>query len=325
MKFRFSVLPVFVLVGTFGFFPLYVAAQEAYPNRPIRMILPFPPGGAADVLTRIVTEKLAPKLGQPIIIENKPGASGNIGAEMVANAKPDGYTLLAAPPPALVVNQSLFLQLPFDPAKFVPVTVMAGFPNVLVVNSKLQASNLGELLTYAKAHPGKLNYASTGKGGTPHLTTEWFKAVTSVQLTHVPYKGYPQAIPPLLAGDVDMMFMNLVDALPHIRSGKLKALAIASEKRSAVLPDVPALVETIPGFISSAWVAVVATPNTPLAIAEKLSAAIAETLRLPEVAKKLADLHLDPIGGSPAQTAAFFKEESTRWGMVIRTANIKAD
>lgn len=324
MKYPFSVLPASVLVGIFTFGPFYVAAQDAYPNRPIRVIVPFPAGGALDVLTRVVTANLSVKFGQPIIVDNKPGASGNIGTEMVANAKPDGYTLLATPP-TFVINQHLFAQLPFDPTKFAPVTVMTGAPNLLIVNAKLPANTISELLSYAKAHPGKLNYASTGTGGTPHLTTEWFKAVASVQLTHVPYKGYPPAIPPLLAGEVDMMFMNLADALPHIRSGKLKALAIGSESRSEALSEVPTMAETIPGFVSVTWFAIAATPGTPMPIAEKLSAAIAETLRLPEVAKKLADLHLDPIGGSPAQTAAFFKEESTRWGKVIRTANIKAD
>lgn len=324
MNFPSSVLSAAVLVGLVTFGPTYVVAQEVYPNRPIKVIVPFPAGGALDVLTRIITANLAVKFGQPVIVDNKPGASGNIGTEMVVNAKPDGYTLLATPP-TFVINQHLFEQLPYHPTRFSPVTVMAGAPNLLVVNAKLQASNIGELLTHARAHPGKLNYASTGTGGTPHLTTEWFKAVASVQLTHVPYKGYPPAIPPLLAGDVDMMFMNLADALTHIRSGKLKALAIGGEKRSRALPEVPAIVETIPDFVSVTWFAVAAPPGTPLPTAEKLSAVIAETLQLPEVGRKLADLHLDPIGGSPAQTATFFKEESERWGKVIRAANIKAD
>jgi tripartite-type tricarboxylate transporter receptor subunit TctC len=299
-------------------------AQEVYPNRPIRMILPFPAGGILEALTRIVTEKAAAKLGQPIIIDNRPGASGNIGAEIVANAKADGYTLLSTPPPPLVVNQNLFAQLPFDPAQFVPVSVMASAPNVLVLHPKHPVSNVSEFIAYARARPGKLNYASTGSGGTPHLTTEWFKSLTNVQITHVPYKG-AQAYVPLLAGEIDMMFMNLADALPHISGGKLKALGIASEQRSAALPEVHPLAETIPGFVSSTWYAVVATPKTPPAIAEKLSATIAASMRLPEVSSKLAELHLDPIGGTPAQTAVFLKGEAARWGKVIRTANIKAD
>jgi tripartite-type tricarboxylate transporter receptor subunit TctC len=301
------------------------AAQEVYPNRPIRMILPFPAGGALDVLARIVTEKAAGKLGQPIIIDNRPGASGNIGAEIVANAKADGYTLLAAPPPPLVVNQSLFAQLPFDPTKFVPVTVIASAPNVLVVHPKHPVNNVSEFIAYARSRQGKLNYASTGSGGTPHLTTEWFKSLTNVQTTHVPYKGFAPAIPPLLAGEVDMMFMNIADALPHIVSGRLKALGIGSEQRSAALPEVRPFTETIPGFISSTWYAVVATPKTPAPIAEKLSTTIAASLRQPDVASKLAELHLDPIGGTPAQTAVFLKAEAERWGKVIRSANIKAD
>jgi tripartite-type tricarboxylate transporter receptor subunit TctC len=311
---------VFLAVVT----PPQAASQEVYPNHLVRIIVPFPPGGAVDALTRMVAERVAGRLGQPIIVENKPGASGNIGAEMVANAKPDGYTLLASPPPPLVINQSLFTQLPFDPARFVPITVIAGAPNVLVAHPKLRADSARELIARAKEHPGKLNYASTGSGGTPHLTAEWFKSVAGVQITHVPYKG-AQAYPSLLAGEVDIMFMSLGDALPHIRAGKLKALAIGSANRIAALPDVQSLAETIPGFVSSTWFAVVATPGTPASVAEKLSDAMNEALRLPDISRKLADLNFDPIGGSPTQTAAFLKDEVERWDKVIRAANIKAD
>ena len=306
------------------FTPLPAAAQDSYPSRPVRIVVPFPPGGAADSLTRIVAEKVAARLGQPFIIENKAGASGNIGAELVASARPDGYTLMSSPPPPLVINQSLFPQLAFDPARFVPVTVIARAPNVLVAHPRLRASSTGELIAQAKANPGVLNYASTGSGGTPHLTAEWFKSLAGVQLTHIPYKG-AQAYPALLAGEVDLMFMTLGDALPHIRSGGLKALAVGSEQRVAALPGVPTLAETIPGLISTTWFAVVATPGTPPDIAQKLSAAFNEALQLPEIMYKLANLSFEPMGGTPAQTAAFFNGEAQRWSQVIRAAQIKAD
>lgn len=301
-----------------------VVADESYPSRPIRVIYPFPPGGVGDALTRFILEKVSVKLGQPIFVDNKPGATGNVGTEIMAHAKPDGYTLLSTPPPPLVVNQNLYPNLPFDPAKFVPISVLALSSNVLVVNPKVSANSVGELIAQAKASPGKLNYASTGSGGTPHLTMEWFKSAANVDLTHVPYKGV-QSYLPLLAGEVDVMFMNIADALPYIRSGKLRVLAIGGVRRNAAIPDVPTLAETIPGFVSVTWFGVVATPGTPAVTAEKLSAAIADALQSPEVKKKLADLHVEPVGGSPAQAGAFFKAETERWAKVINTARIKPD
>lgn len=299
-------------------------AQAVYPSRPIRMVIPFPSGGILDVLSRMVTERAALRFGHPVIIDSRPGASGNIGAEIVAHARADGYTLLSTPPPPLVVNQNLFSRLAFDPGRFVPVTVMASVPNMLVVHPRVQAANVVEFIALAKARPGKLNYASTGNGGTPHLTAEWFKSAAGVQITHVPYKG-AQAYLPLLAGEVDLMFMNLGDALPHVSSGKLKALGIGSEQRSAALPGVQPLAEALPGFVSSTWYAVVAPPGTPPSIAGKLSAAFAASLQTPEVAGKLAELYLEPMGTTPDRTAAFLKSEAERWAKVIRAANIKAD
>ena len=312
----FAILAVFTQLQT--------EAQESYPNRPIKIVVPFPPGGALDTVSRMVAEKVAAKLGQPIIVENKPGASGNIGANMVASARPDGYTLLSSPPPPLVINQSLYPHLPFNPAMFVPITIIAGTPNILVAHPKVQAENARDLIALAKAHPGKLNYASTGSGGTPHVTTEWFKSAANVQITHIPYQG-GKAYLALLAAEVDVGFMNLADALPYIRGGKLKALAVASEKRIPQLPNVSPLTDTIPGFISSTWFGIVATPGTPPAVAEKLAATITGALRLPDIAKKLNDMNLDPIGGSPAQTAVFLKEETERWSKVVRITDIKID
>jgi tripartite-type tricarboxylate transporter receptor subunit TctC len=279
----------------------------------------------ADLLPRVVTERLSARWGQPVIIENRPGASGNIGAEAVAKADPDGYTLLASPPPPIAINQSLYPRLAFDPGAFVPVTVIGSVPNVLVVHPGVSASSLGELIAEAHANPDKLSYASTGNGGTPHLTMERLKDLAGVHLVHVPYKGLPPAITDLLAGRVDAMFLNLGDVIRHVKAGRLKALAVGSDRRVAELPDVPALSDKFPGFVSVTWFAFVAPPKTSPEIAERLSSAIAETLRLPEVAGRLRELDIEPVGGSPAQTAAFIKGEIERWRSIIVAAHVKPD
>ena len=298
-------------------------AQENYPSRTIKIIVPVPPGTAPDILPRVVADKLAARWGEPVIIENRPGGALNIGAEAVAKAEPDGYTLLATPPPPLAINQSLYPNLGFDPNAFVPVTVMAATPNVLVANPKVQFSTIEGLIAFAKAHPGKLTYASSGVGSTPHLAMELLKIRAGIEIVHVPYKGLVPT--DLLAGHVDLMFNNLGNTMPHIRSGALKVLAVGSEKRLAALPDVPAVLEILPGFVSTTWFAVVAPPRSSPEIVAKLSAAIAETLRLPDVAKRLQDLSLAPVGSTPAETADFIQEERQRWRKVIVSAGIKPD
>lgn len=305
--------------------PHRAVAQESYPNKPIKIVVPFAAGSAVDTLPRLVAERLSARWSQPIIVENKPGAAGNIGAEFVSRAEPDGYTLLSSPPPPLVINQNLYPRLGFDPSAFVPITVIAAAPNVLVINPKVPANNIHELIEYARAHPGKLNYASPGNGTTPHLTAELLKMHSGIQIVHVAYKGGAPAVADLLAGQVDMMFANLGDVLPHIKSGKLIALAVGSEKRFPALPDLPALSERFPGFVSIAWYAIVAPARTPPEIAAKLSSAIKDVLQLPEVAARLRDMSATPGGGTPAQTAAFMKEEAERWGKVISTAAVKLD
>ena len=301
------------------------AIAQDYPARAIRIIVPFPAGGTADLLPRIVGEKLAASWGQPVIIDNRAGAAGNIGAEMVYNAEPDGYTLLAAPPPPLVINPSLYPKLAFDPTRFVPVTVMAAVPNVMLVNAKVPANNLRELIAWAKAQPDRLIYSSQGGGTTSHLTTEMFKAVAGVSATHVPYKGTAPALAALLSGEVNLMFDNLGVSLQHVRSGRVRALAVCGEKRVASLPDVPAMVETYPGFVAVAWFGVVAPPKTSAAIANKLHGAITDALKLPEVAKRLVDLSAEPVANTPTQMAAFMKEDAARWRTVIRTGNVRLD
>ena len=302
------------------------APAQDYPVRPIRVIVPFPAGGTADIMPRIFGEKLAAKWGQPVIVDNRPGAAGNIGAELVYRAEPDGYTLLSAPPPPLVINPSLYPKLSFDPARFVTVGIMGAVPNVLLINPRVPAASVQELIAHAKSNPDKLNYSSQGNGTTSHLTTEMFKTVAGgLRIAHVPYKGTAPALAALLANETNLMFDNLGVSLPHALSGRLRALAVCSERRVAALPQVPAMAETWPGFVSIAWFGVVAPPGTSQKIAARLSSAIAEAIKLPDVAKRLADLSAEPVGSTPAQMAVFMKEESARWRRVIESAGVKLD
>src|SRR5438132_7914538 len=300
-------------------------AQD-WPAKAVRIIVPFPAGGSADLLPRVVAEKLTEKWGQPVIVDNRPGAAGNIGADAVFRAEPDGYTLLSSPPPPLVINKLLYPKLSYDPAQFVPITVIGAIPNVLLVHPKVGANSVAELIAIAKQNPGKLNYASQGSGTTSHLTAELFKAMAGgLQIAHIPYKGTAPALTDLLAGQVDMMCDNLGVSLPHVRSGKLRALAVASKQRFPGLPNVPALAETLPGFESVAWFGIVAPPRTPNPVVEKVAAAVQDALKNADVLKRLQELSAEPMGLTPAETAAFMKVESERWGAVIRSAGVKVD
>jgi tripartite-type tricarboxylate transporter receptor subunit TctC len=298
-----------------------------YPARPIRVIVPFPAGGAADALPRIVGERLAARWGQPVLVENRAGASGSIGAEAVARAEPDGYTLLATPPAPLVINPSLYAKLPYDPTQFVPVTVVAAIPSVLLVNAaKVPANTIQEFVTLVRANPDKFNYASQGTTTVSFLTTEMFKtAAGSLKITHVPYKGTAPGLAALLAGEVEMMFDNLGVTVQHVLSGKLRALAVGSERRVPSLPEVPAMTELYPGFVSIAWFSISAPPKTPTAIADKLFAAIVEILKQPEVAGRLDALSAEPIGSTPAGMAAIMREDTERWRNVIRASGVKPE
>ena len=304
------------------------SAQDAaaWPSRAIRIVVPFPAGGAADAVPRIIGERLAARWGQPVVVENRAGASGSIGAEVVARAEPDGATFLATPPAPLVINPSLYRKLPYDASQFVPVTIVAAIPSVMLVHPKIPAASVPEFIAYARANPGRLNYASQGTTTVSFLTTEMFMAMAGgLKIAHVPYKGTAPGLAALLAGEVELMFDNLGVTVQHVKAGKLKALAVCGEKRVAALPEVPAMSEYFPGFVSVAWFGIVAPPRTPSSIAEKLSAAVVETLRQPEVLSRLAALSAEPMGTTPARMAGYMKEDAERWRRVIAAAGVKPE
>ncbi len=301
------------------------AGAQGYPAHPVKIVVPFPAGGTADVMPRVFADWLSKKWGQPVVVENRTGAAGNIGAETVAKAEPDGYTLLSAPPPPLVINQNLYPKLGFDPTAFVPIIIMGRVPNALVVNPKLSVNSVGELIAYAKANPGKLTSATQGNGTTSHLTSEMFQMMAGVKFQTVPYRGSAPALNDLVAGSVDLMFDNLGVSLALVKGGKLKLLGVATPKRMAALPDVATIAETLPGFESAAWFAVVAPPKTPRAVIDKINADINEALRQPDIIARLAQLSAEPIGGTPQATAAYMREEVERWHKVIKAANVKLD
>ncbi len=306
----------------------YLIAESkipAWPVKPIHIIVPNPAGGTADILTRLIAEGLTQKLGQPIIIENKPGAAGNIGAEYVFNSDPDGYTLMSAPPPALAINVSLYPKLAYDSAKFTAITELAHVPNALIINPSLPFGTLKEFIAYAKANPSRLTYASQGNGSTSHLTAELFKQKTGIELIHIPYKGDAPAIADLLAGHVDLMFGNMTEASNYISSGKLKVLAVTSSKRLKGFPSIPTVQESIPGFVVVAWFAMVAPPKTPTYIVQTLANSIGEILKSPEIVRRYAEIDAQPIGNSPTEMASWMKEETERWRAVIKTGEVRID
>jgi len=305
--------------------PLLAFAQDAYPTKPVRIIVPFAAGGVADALPRIVGEKLSQKWGQPVIVENKVGASGNIGMAEGARAAPDGYTLVLAPTGNLTVNPTLFPKLPFDThADLTPVTLLAQSPNVLVVHPSVPAKRFRELIAYAKANPDKLNFASPGDGSGAHLAGELLKIEAGIRATHVAYKGIAPAVNDLLGGNVQMMFAGISTVLQHVKAGKLVAIAIASPRRNPQLPDVPTVDESgHPGFDVTSWYGIVARAGTPPAIVQKLQRDMAEALGSEDVKAKLAGLGLEPVGNTPEAFGALIKAESRKWTDIVRKANIQ--
>jgi tripartite-type tricarboxylate transporter receptor subunit TctC len=277
-------------------------------------------------MPRLVGEFLSRKWGHPVVIDNRTGAGGNIGAEVAFKAEPDGYTLLSAPPPPLVINQNLYPKLPFNPLAFEPIVVISRVPNALVVNpKKVAAEGVSEFIAYARARPGAITSATQGNGTTSHLTSELFALMAKVKFQNVPYRGSAPALTDLAGGAVDIMFDNLGVSLALVKGGQLKLLGVATAKRMASLPDVPAIAETLPGFEAVTWYAVAAPPKTPKRIVDKINADINEVLRQPEMRARLVDFSAEAVGGTPEDTAKYMREEIERWGSVIRSAGVKLE
>jgi tripartite-type tricarboxylate transporter receptor subunit TctC len=291
----------------------------------ITIVVPFPPGGTADLLPRLVAEKIRTTLGQTVIIENKPGASGNIGLESVVRSAPDGYTLLNAPQLSFSVNHLLNPTLHIDPRTLEPISVLAVYPTVIYARANFPPNSVSELIAYAKANPGKLNYASQGRGQIGHLTMEVIRSQDDLDIQHVPYRGTTPAMNDLLAGHVDILADNLLAGMQHVQSGALKLIAVGGKERLKAFPNVPTIAETIPGFYSETWMAIAAPAGTPKEITHKISDAIAKALQQPDLRERIYALQAEPVGGTPEQMAAMIKESHDRWAPIITKANITSD
>ena len=300
---------------------------QSYPTKPIRFVVPYAPGGNTDILSRLIGQKLSEAWGQQVIIDNRAGAAGTVGAELVARAPADGYTLIMGSFGNVIVAKSLYKNLKYDPLKdFASVALVSLPPGVLVENQVVPAQSVRELIAYAKANPKKLNYGSPGSGAWNHLFFELFNANAGVQIVHIPYKGIAPAVVDLLAGQVQLAMSAFPTALPHIRSGKLRALGVTSAKRSGLLPDVPTIGESgLPGYEAAGWFGVLSPAGTPAAVVSKLNAEINRILQLPEVKASLANDGAEPAGGTPAQMTESARAESAKWSKLIRELNIAAD
>ncbi len=314
------VIPLLLAVA-----PTAALAQADYPSRAIKFVVPVPPGNMLDTIPRLVGEKLTAKWGHPVVVENRPGAASNIGAEAVFKSPPDGYTLMVTPPGPLAISQHVYSKLNFDPTQFTPVTLLVRFPFMLIANTSVPDKSLQDLIARAKANPGKVTFATPGVSSTPHLTMEKFVRAAGIRLVHVPYAGMAPAFNDLLGGHIETMFDTPGNVSGHVRDGKVKLLAVTSAKRFPAFPDVPTLAELFPGVDHEDWFAVVAPPKTPPEIAAKLSQAIVETLKLPDVAKRITDVHLTIVGATPAETGALMKSESEKFREVIAAAGIKVE
>jgi tripartite-type tricarboxylate transporter receptor subunit TctC len=324
---RRTILGAFASLGASLALPQGAHAQAAWPNKPIRYIVPFAPGGTTDILARVVGEKLGVALGQTIVIENKAGQGGSIGAAELAKAAPDGYTIGGGTISSHAINATLYSKLSYDPVtSFAPITLYATQPNVLLLHPSVPANTLAEFITLLKANPDKYNFGSAGIGTSQHISGELFKTLAGVKMQHVPYRGSGQMIPELLGGTLTVAVDNIATALPHIKSGKLRALAVTTTQRSGVAPEVPTMAEQgLAGYELSSWQAVFAPAGTPPAIVERLYTEIAKILKMPDVSKRLGDLGLDLSGMPPAQLAALVKSDVPRLGKVVKDSGAKAE
>jgi tripartite-type tricarboxylate transporter receptor subunit TctC len=305
--------------------PAFAQTQD-YPSRAVRIIVPYPAGGATDIVARVMQEWLMRKWGQPVVIDNRSGAAGNIGTEAAFKSDPDGYTILVNAPSPMTVNQSLYAKLNFEPSEFVPVSILTVIPIGLVVNPrKIPVNTVPEFIAFARDNPGKINAATQGTGTTSDLTTEWFQLLTGTKFLKVPFRGSALALPALIAGDVDFMFDNLTSSMQHVKDGRLKMLAVTTEKRLPELPDMPTVAETVPNFVSATWVGVFLPPKTPQQIANRLNTDFNEGLKQPDVIKRFRDNGSEPFGTTSQAAADFVRGEAARWKTVIRSAGIKSE
>jgi tripartite-type tricarboxylate transporter receptor subunit TctC len=315
-----------VLTAAVALSPSLAPAQSAFPSRTVKFVVPFPGGGLNDILARVVGEKLQAKWGQPVIVENKTGAGGNIGAELAYQSPPDGHTLLLSPPGPLSINQTLYKRLSYKPEEFVPITVVGSVPNVVIVRKELPVTSLKELIDYVKARPGKVPFGSQGNGATPHLTAMMFQTMTGTQMIHVPYRGETLVLKDMIGGHVDLFFGNIGAVKALYRDGQVKVLATADKVRSPDLPEIPTTAEAgLPGLVSTGWFAFAGPPKLPPALQNDIANAVIEVLKMPDVQARFRTISVTAGGQSPAETAAFIKAEAQRWGEVIRANNIVVD
>ncbi|MDP3613001.1 MAG: tripartite tricarboxylate transporter substrate binding protein [Rubrivivax sp.] len=301
------------------------AAQTSYPNKPVRLIVPFAAGGTTSILARMLAERMGQHMGQPIIVDNRPGAGGNVGMDIVAKAEPDGYTILMGPI-GLAINPALYAKMPFDPIKdLAPIGLYAGVPNLLVVHPAVPANNVKELVAYAKAHPGKLNYASNGNGTSSHLAAEMLKSAAGVDIVHVPYKGGGPAMQDLIGGQVSMLFDQMPAVLPQVQGGRVRALGVSSVKRSAAAQDIPAVSESLPGFDMTVWFGFLAPKGTPADIVARLNAEMNRALKDTGFQSQLAGMGVTPMPGSSAEFGSFIRREMTHWAKVVKDSGAKID
>ncbi len=304
-----------------------VAFADGYPAKPIRFVVPYPPGGPLDTVARLLAQKMTEHTGQPVIVDNKPGAGGNIGADAVAKALPDGYTILMGAVATHAINPTLYSKIPYDPVKdFTPVTLLGVTPNVLVVNAAVPATTVKEFIVYAKANPGKLNYGSGSTGSAGHLAGELFNTMAGVQMVHVPYKGAAPAMQDLLAGQVQVMFDNMASALPQVKSGKIRALAVTTPKRATAAPELPTIAEAgLPGFDVSTWFGVFLPAGASKEMVTRLHDELVRALALPDVKERFAALGVEPAGNQPGEFAAYIKSEAAKYAEVIRKSGARVD
>ena len=303
------------------------AHAQAWPAKPIKWVVPFAPGGTTDILARTIGDKLAIALGQPVIIENKPGAGGGVGADYTAKAPADGYTIMGGTISTHAINASLYKSLPYDPVKdFAPITLIARVPNMLVVNPDVPAKNVAELIALMKASPAKYTFASSGNGTSQHLSGELFKTMAGVEMQHIPYKGSPPALQDVVGGQVTMTFDNITTAWPLAKGGKLRALAVTTAKRSSVAPEVPTLAESgLAGYEVGSWQGVFAPAATPPEIVKRLNAEIVKIIRMPDVNEKLTALGAEPVGNTPEEFGALVRAEVGKWADVVKKSGAKVD